>query len=434
MRLYDCVVCFTAVISLFMIAHLPSNASEQYDRKVVVPFDFESKFDNGHYGQIVGDMIWTKLDRENRVIVPETMLDIRDFCQTHRLKISPETSLERVGKIVKGGFAAQVAIWGAVERVPGHDSDVYNFSIICVDFSRTPPKIIYDKRNVRTKTANEIPRVYVRKMLEKLYDHSPVATSPKSPAEEKNWENGPNLIVGDFERGRGNVPTGWDEVGGHEREPLGGVVKWLPEAGNPLNHLIQFTLSEKIGNTTGILYYSDFFPVHEGAKYRFQCRWKTSGPLVKVFVKCYDGMTSEYTNGRLSHPEVSGGGKNRGKRLAKNVYAPKKSQRREVYRNQQNLYGTNNTWHTQTEDFTPKHSKYTPRWGRVMLYAHVGFGTVEFDDIVIKQIRPASLAKGAKNLRHSSASNVTVKDMKQHERLGLELRNRRKIEHGKKNR
>ena len=32
------------------------------ERKVVIPFDFQSKFDDGRYGRMVGDMIWKKLD------------------------------------------------------------------------------------------------------------------------------------------------------------------------------------------------------------------------------------------------------------------------------------------------------------------------------------------------------------------------------------
>ena len=42
-----------------------------------------------------------------------------------------------------------------------------------------------------------------------------------------------------------------------------------------------------------------------------------------------------------------------------------------------------------TEDFTPKHTQFTPRWGRVMLYAYWPAGTVDWDDIVVKQIVPA---------------------------------------------
>ncbi|MBN1590655.1 MAG: hypothetical protein JW888_14165, partial [Pirellulales bacterium] len=76
-------------------------------------------------------------------------------------------------------------------------------------------------------------------------------------------------------------------------------------------------------------------------------------------------------------------------------------------------------WNTQTEDFSPKHTKYTPRWGRVMLFGYLGAGTVEFDDVVVKQIVPASPGAGDKRRRHSRESGVTIDQMRENERRGL---------------
>ena len=39
---------------------------------MVIPFDFESKFDNGRYGQMIGDMLWKKLQNQGGFIIPET--------------------------------------------------------------------------------------------------------------------------------------------------------------------------------------------------------------------------------------------------------------------------------------------------------------------------------------------------------------------------
>jgi hypothetical protein len=60
-----------------------------------------------------------------------------------------------------------------------------------------------------------------------------------------------------------------------------------------------------------------------------------------------------------------------------------------VYRSQQNLAGPADTWNVHTEDFTPQHPQYRPRWGRVMLYGYSPAGTVEREDVVIKQSAPA---------------------------------------------
>jgi hypothetical protein len=77
------------------------------------------------------------------------------------------------------------------------------------------------------------------------------------------------------------------------------------------------------------------------------------------------------------------------------------------------------TWNTHTEDFTPKHVKYSPKWGRVMLYAYVAAGVVEFDDVVVKKIVPA-VTSPAKVRRHSMETNVTIEEMQENERRSRE--------------
>ena len=67
----------------------------------------------------IGDMLWKKLSRERRFIIPESMLDVRDYCTSHHLKPSPDMDLEKMRKIVQGDFDAQIGIWGSVERAPG---------------------------------------------------------------------------------------------------------------------------------------------------------------------------------------------------------------------------------------------------------------------------------------------------------------------------
>ena len=71
-----------------------------------------------------------------------------------------------------------------------------------------------------------------------------------------------------------------------------------------------------MAGSTGVLYYSDYFPVEEGATYRFQCRWRTTGSAAKVFIKCYDEMPSQYRSETGTSSCM---------------------QRREVYRSQENL-------------------------------------------------------------------------------------------------
>ena len=388
-------------------------------RKVVIPFDFVSKFDDGDYGQRVGEGILIKLNKEGGFIIPDSMYDVRDLCAANNVKIGPDTPLSEVRRVVKDYFDADIGIWGSVERVPGHEWDVYDLVIKCVDFSiSAQPKVIY-QCSARTKVVSEIPHLYRKEMLDKLYDRQPGGPPPVDQFAEENWKKNPSLVQGDFERGTGGVPAGWASVGGQQREPLGKLVSWVPESGNPDNKVIRFTFGKGVGNSTGVMYYSDWFPIDEGAKYRFQCRYRTNGPSIIVFIKCYSEMGSEYQG-------ASQGGASAGNRYSPGAgdYVPEEAQRRECYRSQQNLKGPKNVWNVHTEDFTPKHTKYVPRWGRVDLYSYLGAGVVEFDDVVLKQIVPASPSESIKDPRHSMETTVTMKEMEENERRGREAAER----------
>jgi hypothetical protein len=341
------------LIAFSAFAAFPASAA----RKVVIPFDFASKFDNGRYGQIVGDMLWKELSRGGGFIIPESMLDVRDYCTSHKLQPTADTDLKQMKKIVRDDFDAHIGIWGSVERAPGADGEIYDLAVKCVDFSAQPnPKIIYEVK-ARTRSVSEIPHLCVKKMFDALYEREPIGPTAPDALAEANWKKNPNLVVGDFGRGSGGVPKGWDTAAGQQREPLGRLVQWTDEEGNPRNKVVRFTLDKNVAENEGVMYYSEYFPVEEGAKYRFQCRWRSTGPSVKVFVKCYG---------------EEGG------------------RRREVYRSQQNLKGPVNTWNVHSEDVTPKHAKYAPQWGRIMLYAYMVPGVAEFDDVVLKQLVPAS--------------------------------------------
>jgi hypothetical protein len=349
----------TVFCLLLLVATCFAPAHAAGAKKTVVPFDFVSTFDDGRLGRTMGEMVWKKLSRSGRFIVPESMLDVRDYCKEHRLKPSPATDLRQMRKAVREGFGGQIGIWGRIEAVRPAEGEVYNLVIRCVDFSAPEARVIYQIKTL-TRSAGEIPHVYVKQMLDALEGRGPEEPPAGDRIAEENWKKNSNLVRGDFEHGANGIPDGWDRVAGQGREPLGRLVRWAEEIGNPKNRVIRFTLDKDVAENEGVMYYSDPFPVEEGAKYRFQCRWRSDNPAAKVFIKCYDEISESLA-------------------------------RREVYRSQQNLKGPANVWNTHTADFTPRHAKYSPQWGRVMLYAYLKPGTVEFDDVIVKQIaRPAA--------------------------------------------
>ena len=106
---------------------------------------------------------------------------------------------------------------------------------------------------------------------------------------------------------------------------------------------------------------------------------------------------------------------------SKDQRLPETAQRREAYRSQQNLKGPENTWNIHTEDFTPAHTEYSPKWGRVMLYAYLRPGVVDFDDVIVKQILPPPKDIN-KEPRQSLGTRVTVKEMEENERRSNEAK------------
>jgi hypothetical protein len=395
----------------FLALLSPRAGADEAKQKAVVVFDYVSKWDEGRTGQHAAEMAFAKIKREGRFVVTE-MADVRDTCTTNGITITPETPLDKVKEVVRGTFDADIAIWGQVERVAGTEGEIYDIVMKCVDFTgSSEPKVLYDK-SARTNSATEIPHLYTKEMLDKLYDRTPGGPPPLDEVAERAWKEGPNLIVGgDFERGSRGVPRGWEARGGQQREPLGNLVKWVPEKGNTKNHVIRFDIPKEVAENEGVMYYSDYFPVQEGSKYRFQVRYRTTGPAPKVFIKCYDEMASDY----------------RAEGAARDVTSAGSMQRREVYRSQQNLKGPPNTWNTQTEDFTPKHTKYNPKWGRVMLYGYLSPGSIEWDDVVIKQLTTQSLGV-TKIRRHSLDTKVTIEEMEANEKRGKEAREKMRKE------
>lgn len=406
-----------------LVAPFSSFAPAGEPQKTVIPFDFVSQFDDGRYGQMVGDMIWKKLEREGGWVIPESMLDVRDTCQSQNIHPGPETPIEKMKQIMENTFGAEIAIWGGVERAPGADWEIYDLVIKCVDFSQYPePKVIYEVKT-RTNSVSEIPHLYVKQMLDALNGRQPGGPPPVDELAEKAWAENPNLVAGgDFEQaGVAGAPLGWESRGGQQREPLGNLVRWIPEVGNPGNKVIRFTFDAGVGDGFGVMYYSKPFPIQDGARYRASFRYRTNGPAVKVFIKCYDLMGSEYKGSDKYRPTTATTARG-------GAYVPEERELRECYRSQQNPKGAKNQWNTHVEEFTPKHTKYTPRYAKVMLYSYLGAGVVEFDDVVIKEIIPASPGDSLKEERHSLETRVTIKEMEENERRSREAKEQRRRE------
>ena len=127
--------------------------------------------------------------------------------------------------------------------------------------------MIYEKSGVRTNSVSEIPHLYVKEMLDKLYERGRRGAAGREPrgrgAVDKRQEP---RHGGDFEQAVRGVPKGWEPRAGQQREPLGNLVKLVPEAGNEGNHVIRFTIPKVVAENEGVMYYSLPFPFGKGPR------------------------------------------------------------------------------------------------------------------------------------------------------------------------
>ena len=409
---------------------------DQYaGQKRVVMFDFESLWDTdqesreSHYGQIMGNMFWMKINRENKVkqmfVIPESMIDVRNTCTLMNIRPNPDTPLEQMKEIVTKTFNSDIGIWGKIERVDKDVMEIYDFWLNIVDFSVDPPRVIYQVDKTRTEVVAEVTGIHVRRAMEKLLDKQ-ARTAAENAQIEENWKNGPNLIVGgDFEKVQNGIPVGWENRCAQHREPIGRLVKVVRDPDNAGNHYLRTEFDEEMATGFGLMYYSKPFLVEEGATYRVEYRYRLSKRVnCIVFVKCYDVIDTNF------RPTVD---------ALKEGFTDKIGQQtREVYRSQQNhqqypISGPPNEkeianagkWVQHSEEFTPRHTRFSPKLGRIMVYGFLTAGTIDYDDFVLKKVKDADPEElKAKVLRHSLDSKVTLKDMEENERRAAETRDK----------
>ncbi len=92
-------------------------------------------------------------------------------------------------EVVAREQAGDIGIWGKIERVQGFETDVYDLWINVADFAVDPPRWIYQKK-ARAQTVSEIPHVYVKEALDRLYGRTQqIAGAPRSRAPEAVGES-----------------------------------------------------------------------------------------------------------------------------------------------------------------------------------------------------------------------------------------------------
>ena len=107
-------------------------------------------------------------------------------------------------------------------------------------------------------------------------------------------------------------------------------------------------------------------PVEQNKKYRFTARYKSDGPVARLFLKGFGEKADEFGNN-----------------------SDLNAVRREFYRTQILPRGKNTVFELIEMDFTPSTVKATDpkiQWLRVDLYIYLEPGDIFFDDITVKKI------------------------------------------------
>ena len=183
-------------------------------------------------------MVYAKIRREARFAVPE-MADVRDTCATNSITSRPTRRWTRSSGSSQD-FAADIAIWGSVERAAGTEGEIYDMVIKCVDFSVQPAQ-----GALRSPPA-PTPPPKSRTSTPRTMDSSTTA----SRAGRAAGRGGRGGLEGESQpdrrrRLRARQPRRAPRLGargGQQREPLGNLVKWVDEKGNPDNQVIRFDI------------------------------------------------------------------------------------------------------------------------------------------------------------------------------------------------
>lgn len=193
------------------------------------------------------------------------------------------------------------------------------------------------------------------------FQHPTEEPLSNDPSSELAWQRNPNLQPdGTFDRvGDWRALLGPEKYPPEQQTKLPGVdrVAIVPdEAGNPR---LVLNMGAGTAATYGLACLGGVIPIEPDARYRLAFRYRSDGPVARVFVKGY--MTGQDLAGRQAE--------------------------REIYRRQVPTVGnTGGQWQEVVVDLNPQHRTFRVEHLRVDLYVYLHAGTAEFDDVVLKKV------------------------------------------------
>lgn len=302
-----------------------------------------------------------KLDRTGRFDVvdgPKMSEIVTETNATLSLASTPD-QLRDLAKLVD----ADIVLWGEYKGGA--------LSVKVLDLHAADPKPTLVTRPVKEPTDL---RFAVEDILQQVqnvpqFEHPIEQSVWDDETSKKLWQTNPNLLTnGDFSQAgkwTGVYRSELYPVPITDQDPAIDKVAIVRNAGGPGNPAIILNLSRDCAESNGLAALSDPFMIQPNMRYRIQFRYKSDGPILRIFIKGY------------THAPGAVGG----------------MQDREVYRRQVPVQpATGGQWVTITDDFNPQHNTYPVQNLRVDLYAYLKPGTVAFDDVVVKAVGSQTVA------------------------------------------
>ena len=139
MRLIASSFVFLVSLSLGLVRSRRQQRPNDPPKKVVIPFDFESKFDNGEYGQTMGDMFWAKLQSPGRIHHPRVDAGCPRLVPAIPDDSRPGHAAGQDEGDCRQGAGRRHRHLGQGRARAGFETDVYDLWINVADFSIDPP-------------------------------------------------------------------------------------------------------------------------------------------------------------------------------------------------------------------------------------------------------------------------------------------------------
>ena len=340
-----CMKAGTAVLGALLTLAAASALAGEDERPTLVAYDFKPGFDRegagGDLGRRIADCITGHAARSGCFVTFAEVIQ-EEALEDAPFSASAETDPETVAAHARRAFEADIAVWGSVDRKEGGG---YRLAVVAARVSGDGPSILlresFEVANVHgiPPTADRVLAGCLKLTVEEM----------KALAVKKVLVD--NLLPDGFEKAAAGGPAGWM---GLDDEVARKSVTWAasPEG---RGKCIRFDIKKKIAHSYGVIYYSEFVPVEEGAWYRISARIRTEAPQVIIWAKGYGDFEGE---------------------------------KRVIYKHQKRHYpDAPGTWEEYvTEPFRPKHPRFKPKWVRVMLYAYLRPGTVYFDDVKLSRV------------------------------------------------